>query len=155
MGLCVSSPTSKLSVLTSETTEKFTLAGRDQPGKVVRVVDGDTVDLALELFPDQFYQFRVRLYGIDTPEKRPPKNSPNREEEIEAAKRSTEALTTYLYGTGNMVDRAVFREADKYGRWLCEFYIDGVHVNEWMIKTGHAKPYFGGKKEQFESSQEV
>ncbi len=148
MGLCVSS--SKLSGLTFDTTEKFSLAGRDQPAKVVRVVDGDTVDLALELFPDQFYQFRVRLYGIDTPEKRPPKNSPHRDEEIDAAKRSTEALTTYLYGTGYMVDRAVFREADKYGRWLCDFYINGIHVNEWMIKTGHAKPYFGGQKELYE-----
>jgi micrococcal nuclease len=122
--------------------------------KVVRVVDGDTVDLAMELIPGQYFQLRVRLYGIDTPEKRPLKTAPNRDEEIAAAKRSTEALDGQLRRSNYIIDRAEFREADKYGRWLCDLFVrnnenDYTHLNEWMIREGYAKPYFGGTKEKF------
>lgn len=153
MGICCSTDLTNLTNLTYENTPKWTLAGRTEAAKVLRVVDGDTVDMALEVEPGKFFQFRVRLYGIDTPEKRPPKNSPNRDEEIAAAKCSTKALDDYLSSVDYIVDKAVFREADKYGRWLCDFYVKGVYVNEWMINNGYAKPYFGGKKDVFHVSE--
>lgn len=155
MGGCIS--TSSLHTLHTcerESTPKWTLSGREQPGKVLNIVDGDTVDIAIELHPNQFFQFRVRLYGIDTPEKRPLKSSPNREAEIAASKRSTEALTQYLMKYDFLIHKVVFREADKYGRWLCTFHFDDVpvSVNDWMVQEGFAKSYFGGTKEKFEEN---
>lgn len=153
MGHCFSnvsnvSNETDFSSITAETTKKWTLEGRKQLGKVLRVIDGDTVDLAIHIY-NEHYQFRVRLYGIDTPEKRPLKSSPNRDEEIEASKRSTKALSTYLERSENMV-HAEFKEADKYGRWLVILSTkDHVNLNEWMVKEGYAKPYFGGTKEKF------
>lgn len=159
MGNCVGvtySTSEDLRKCDRDHTPKWTLAGRTQPAKIVNVVDGDTVDLAIELLPNQFYQFRVRLYGIDTPEKRPPKASPNRDAEIAASKRSTEALTNYLKPYDNMVHTVVFKEADKYGRWLCNMYCNGQKqsINDWMIQEGFAKPYFGGTKEKFEDQKD-
>lgn len=156
MGTCFSSPSSPSSddllARTLENTKKWTLAGRTTDVKVVRVVDGDTVDVAFYLNPlDGFVQFRVRLYGIDTPEKRPPKAQPNRDAEIAAAKRSSEALTNRL-AEKTFLAHATFREADKYGRWLCDLRLtstDEQTLNGWMIAEGYAKPYFGGTKEEF------
>lgn len=154
MGICFS--TNHLKSCERESTPKWTLSGREQPGKVLNVVDGDTVDIAIELYPDEYFQFRVRLYGIDTPEKRPPKASPTRDAEIAASKRSTEALTEYLKKYDYFVHKVVFREADKYGRWLCTLHYSDtpLSVNDWMVQEGFAKSYFGGTKEKFEEMKE-
>lgn len=155
MGSCFSTSSithfsdTSLSECTKDNTPKWSLAGRTQPGKVVHIVDGDTVDVAIVL-DQRFVQFRVRLYGIDTPEKAPSKLNLNRLEEMAASHAATDALTRLLQLSSNMVD-IHFRHADKYGRWLCDLYRrDGTnhtHINAWMLEQGHAKPYFGGKKE--------
>lgn len=144
----VSNVSNVLRECTREGTPKWTLEGRSQMAKVLHVVDGDTLDVAIEL-ETGCYQFRVRLYGIDTPEKRPSKSNPNRLEEIAASHAATQALSALLESSEFLV-HVKFRNADKYGRWLCELKLpslSAVTINEWMIEQGHAKPYFGGTKE--------
>lgn len=135
----------------ADNTPKFTLENRRVPAKVVRVVDGDTVDLAMILAETgRPTVFRMRLYGIDTPEKRPLKSSPTRDAEIAAARLASSALTAALAQSHDLVDAHISR-ADKYGRWLVTLFPaqGGVSLNDWMIQQGHAKPYFGGSKEGF------
>lgn len=153
MGLCLSSapsvpPVPSLASCSSDNTPRFTLEGQSHPAKILRVIDGDTVDMAFSLM-GHLFQFRVRLYGIDTPEKRPSKSNPLREEEKKKAFHATEALKQYLLGLDGLVT-AQFHEADKYGRWLCELYhpLTQENINQWMIDQGHAVSYFGGTKNQ-------
>jgi len=115
------------------------------------VLDGDTVDIALchSITDNRIYRHRVRLFGIDTPEKRPLKSNENREKEIEASKKSMNALIQKLEKNDNYVV-AFFYKNDKYGRLMCTFYDKtGEDINKWMILNGYAKEYFGGTKEKF------
>lgn len=142
-----------------ENTPEYTLKGLRCPVKVLRVLDGDTVDIALyHTGLKTNYRHRVRLYGIDTPEKHPPKDQPplQREKEMAAAARSTDALRHRLEAIQYLPD-AVFHSADKYGRLLCTFYVPSrpdQSINEWMVAEGYAHAYFGKTKTPF-SEQEL
>lgn len=136
---------------TVENTPEYTFDGIKAIVKVIRIIDGDTVDIAF-LHPDsqQIYRHRIRLYGIDTPEKRPAKNNPNREAEIAASNRATEALRQRLKENDNRV-LALFHKKDKYGRELATFYHkDRSSINAWMISEGYAYAYDGGTKMAFQ-----
>lgn len=140
---------------TFENTPEYTFDQHKSIVKVVRIIDGDTVDIVF-LHPDsqRIYRHRVRLYGIDTPEKRPARNNPNREAEIEASRRATEALRERLRENDDRV-LALFHKKDKYGRELATFYHkDGSSINEWMISEGYAYAYDGGTKIAFQSREE-
>jgi endonuclease YncB( thermonuclease family) len=143
-----------LEAATYENTPEFTFNGLRSAVKVLRVVDGDTVDIALAQ-PDtaKIYRHRVRLYGIDTPEKRPSKSDPLRHLEIEASYRAKEALEQRLRENDYLV-LAVFSHADKYGRLLCTLYDKtGEDLNQWMITRGFATEYFGKTKKKFQAIQ--
>jgi len=91
----------------------------------------------------------ARLYGIDTPEKRPLRSDPLRHLEIEASHRATQALTDRLR-ENDWIVVAHFDKPDKYGRLLCTLFDkNGENLNEWMIRMGHAVPYFGKTKKKF------
>ena len=143
------------SLCTDENTFCFSYEKLRKKVKILRVIDGDTVDIAMSLVELQeytqkdIYKYRVRLYGIDTPEKRPPKNDPNRDKEIAASKRSSEALNNYLRENDYIVI-AQFYKPDKYGRLLATFYDkNGDDINKWMVFNGYAYEYFGKTKEKF------
>lgn len=132
---------------TYENTPEWTFEGIQSIVKVIRVLDGDTVEIAFQ-HPDskKIYRHRVRLYGIDTPEKRPRKDHPQREQEMEASRIATNALIEKLKEESNIL-LAYFHKKDKYGRELCTFYTSkGDQINEWMIEKGYAQPYDGGTK---------
>lgn len=93
--------------------------------KVARVIDGDTIEMASGE--------RVRLMGIDTPEKR-----------RTGYQEAKDYLIHRLLGKEVKLDRIKKRE--KYGRTLAYVYLDGKNINQEMIDKGYAKPYFGGKK---------
>lgn len=118
--------------------------------KILRVVDGDTIDIALYYEETgKIFQHRVRLYGIDTPEKRPSLSNEDRDKEIAASKKSLEALTQKLKENDNIVI-ALFYKPDKYGRLLCTLYDkQGDDINKWMIQSGFAYEYFGKTKKKF------
>jgi micrococcal nuclease len=134
---------------TYENTPSYTYEHMRKMVKVLRVVDGDTVDIALQEETGKIFKHRVRLYGIDTPEKRPSASDPEREKEIAASKRSSEALMDKLKENDHLVI-ALFYKPDKYGRLMCTFYDkQGDDINQWMVKSGFAYEYFGKTKKAF------
>lgn len=139
---------------TYENTPPYTYEHLRKLVKVLRVLDGDTVDIALEEETGKIFKHRVRLYGIDTPEKRPSASDPERDKEIAASKRSSEALTNRLKENDNLVI-ALFYKADKYGRLMCTLYDkQGDDMNQWMVKSGFAYEYFGKTKKTFHEVSE-
>lgn len=136
---------------TYETTPEFTFNGQRHTVKILRILDGDTVDIAL-YHPEshRMYRHRVRLYGIDTPEKRPSKSDPLRHLEIEASHRATQALESCI--PADRIVEALFYKADKYGRLLCTLYdAQRRDLNQWMIANGYATAYYGKTKKKFEA----
>ena len=125
-----------------------------KPVKILRVIDGDTLDIALHHTDiNKVYKHRVRLYGIDTPEKKPLKSNLNREQEIQASKKASDAMTSKLLESNNIVV-ALFYKPDKYGRLLCTLYDkQGNDINKWMIQEGYAVEYFGKTKKAFTVAQ--
>lgn len=107
--------------------------------KVVRVVDGDTVDLAVDVGFRVTVNDRFRLLGINAPESR------GVNADVYAATASTEHLRRMLgmLGGGTVVLRSHVPRIgqDKYGRWLAELWIDDMSVNRAMVDAGHAVEY--------------
>ncbi len=116
--------------------------------KVVKVVDGDTVDLEIDLGFSLTKKERCRIAGIDTPECR----TRNKEE-----KQYGQAAKLYMTGLlKNATDLVVRTEKDgKYGRMLGWIYADGkeLSLNEQVVVDGYAWGYDGGTKREFEKDK--
>lgn len=112
--------------------------------KVHKVVDGDTIDVDIDLgFNVSFYQ-RVRLAGIDTPESRTT-DKYEKELGLEVKKK----LGEYLANANDIVIRTEKPDStEKYGRILGWLYINGTKesVNEALIAGGYAWEYMGDTK---------
>ena len=110
--------------------------------KVVHIVDGDTVDVDIDLgFGVWMRKQRVRLYGIDTPESR----TSDADEKVYglAAK---EFLTKWLTSGG--VSIRTHKDAKgKFCRILGEMWCFDTNVNEKMIEEHHAVRYHGQSKD--------
>ena len=114
-------------------------------GKVIKVYDGDTITVATKLpyDKDTIYKFPVRLSGIDSAEI---KGKTDHERKLAVLAR--DALTAKILG--KIVElRNVGTE--KYGRILADVYLDGVHINHWMLENKYAVAYDGGTKAPPES----
>ena len=133
---------------TVDNTPSFTFENIKEKVKILRCLDGDTVDIALR-HNGGVYKHRVRLYGIDTPEMHPKKSKENRAEEIILAVQAKDALENKCK-ENDYILLAHFTKDDKYGRRMAMFYLrDGTCLNDWMVEKGYAKKYDGGKKEEF------
>jgi micrococcal nuclease len=113
--------------------------------KLVRVVDGDTADVMIDLGFDTWIKSRLRFKGVDTWEKR----TRDKEEKIKGLA-ATAFTQTYLeLNEGNFTIQSYGK--GKYGRVLAEIFIDGEEksLNELLIENGHAYVYKGGKKQIF------
>ena len=109
---------------------------------LLKVVDGDTVDLRSDLGFKVFTEQRFRLAGINTPEL----HSKDAKEKT-AAKAAMDYLTGLL-GQLPLTVKTSLDKQEKYGRFLAQITNGaGTAVNEEMVKAGHAKPYDGGKRE--------
>jgi len=104
--------------------------------KVVRVVDGDTVDFRVELGFHISLEDRFRLYGIDAPER----NSKDPEQR-ELAKKATGRLRELLPEGKEVTIRTLKDRREKYGRYLACVYSDGVWVEQILLDEGLAKVY--------------
>ena len=114
--------------------------------RILRVVDGDTVDVDIDLGFGMIYKKqRVRLHGIDTPESR----TRDKEEKKygKAAKAHLELLLTDKV-------RMLCHDKGKFGRILGDFFIEaeGKLLTEVMIDEGHAVPYHGGSKDETQAA---
>jgi len=127
---------------------------------VNRIVDGDTIDITINLGFDLSIKQRVRVAGVDTPEKRTSDHEVEKplgidatnwlKGKLEDAKRENESL---------MVRTELGSSATgKYGRLLGWLYVgdQAVSLNEQMIAEGYAWAYDGGtKNKNFEELKEI
>jgi micrococcal nuclease len=112
--------------------------------KVENVVDGDTIDVLIDLGFDILFQSRVRLAGIDTPESRTKdlKEKALGLESKEYLKKALKDAKSVVIKTEKM------DSSEKYGRILGWVYINGdtVSLNDMMINDGYAWGYLGDTK---------
>ena len=110
---------------------------------ILRVIDGDTIVFKADFLPVDFKQeLRLRLWGIDTPEKGGRAKCPQEDAKSRAATRfTTEAIN-------NAKQRLIyFKEWDKYGgRVLGDLILDGRNLRTMLLENGYAREYYGTKK---------
>ena len=112
--------------------------------KMVKVVDGDTVDVDIDLgFGVWMRDQRIRLYGIDTPESRT-RNLDEKKRGLLAKKYLQEALKA---GSKLSIKTYKDNETGKFGRILGDVFIDGKSINAQMVKDFMAVPYTGQSKQ--------
>ena len=117
--------------------------------KVVKVVDGDTVDVDIDLgFGVWLRDERVRIMGIDTPESRT-RDKVEKVFGLAAKKRLKELLKN-----GAVLKTQVNKNGEdmkgKFGRILGDFMVGDEMVTDIMIQEGHCVAYFGGSKEEIQ-----
>ena len=112
--------------------------------KVKRVVDGDTVDVVIDLGFDIHFATRVRLYGMDTPESR----TRNKDEKVRGYM-SKDFLEEWME-KDDVIIRTRRDKKGKFGRVLGEMIVRGENVNKLMIKECLAVEYYGQSKDDIE-----
>lgn len=110
---------------------------------VLRVVDGDTIDVMLDLGFSVSLKERIRFYGINAPE--------SRTRDADEKVRGLAAKAFVILWTEAHADEITIRtridKRGKFGRILGEIInAAGVCLNDLMIEQGHAVAYFGGKR---------
>lgn len=112
--------------------------------KVIEVIDGDTIDVVIDLGFDIFTNKRIRLAGIDCPE--------SRTIDLHEKKLGTEAkeyLKQLVGNASNVVVKTLATDTyEKYGRVLGKVYIESsaISVNDLLVSRGYAWSYDGGAK---------
>ena len=126
--------------------------------KIVKVLDGDTIDVLIDLGFDLYKKERVRIAGVDTPEKRT-RDLEEKELGIDATNWMKAKLTETIKGDEELTIRTeLVGGMGKYGRLLGWLYVgeDTVSLNEQMITEGYAWAYDGGTKQKnFEDLREI
>tara|TARA_B100000941_G_C28277508_1_gene434754 strand:- start:216 stop:545 length:330 start_codon:yes stop_codon:yes gene_type:complete len=103
--------------------------------KLVRVIDGDTIDAVIDLGFDVWVKKRVRLYGINTPETRT--RDLNEKQAGIAAKKRLQELIDNSGGTFQIQSHGI----GKYGRCLGTLFIDDANINVLLLEEGLAEKY--------------
>ena len=106
---------------------------------VERVIDGDTIDVLLDLGFKTLRRERIRFYGVNTPE--------SRTMDLEEKKRGLKAKAFVYEKIQNQDITMESVKQGKFGRYLGKIYLeDGTCLNDLLIKEGHGVEYFGGKR---------
>ena len=120
--------------------------------KVLKVIDGDTVDVDIDLgFGVWLKKERVRIMGIDTPESR------TRDKVEKKFGLASKAKLKELLKNGAILKTEVSKKGEdmkgKFGRILGDFILeDDRRVTEVLIDQGHAVAYFGGSKDDVDAA---
>ena len=126
--------------------------------EINRVLDGDTIDVTIDLGFDLYKKERVRVAGVDTPEKRT-RDLEEKALGIDATNWLKKKLEDTIAGEDELSIRTeLVGGMGKYGRLLGWLYIgeDTLSLNEQMITEGYAWEYDGGTKQKdFESLREI
>ena len=117
--------------------------------EVKRIVDGDTVDVIIDLGFSILYSTRVRLYGIDTPESR----TRDKDEKVRGFL-SKYYLTDWLE-KGDVIIRTHRDKKGKFGRVLGEMVVGGKNINLLMVDENHAVKYEGQSKDDIKKEHLV
>jgi len=110
--------------------------------RINRVIDGDSVDVCIDLGFDISFTSSVRLYGVDTPESRT--RDP---EEKKCGLLAKKFLEDAVKNGKNIIIRTQKDEKGKFGRVLGSLVIDGININHKMIEENLAVAYYGQSKD--------
>ena len=126
--------------------------------EITKVLDGDTIDVLIDLGFDLYKKERVRVAGVDTPEKRT-RDLEEKALGIDATNWLKDKLEGSISGDDDLVIRTeLVGGVGKYGRLLGWLYIGDatVSLNEQMIEEGYAWEYDGGTKQKnFDELREI
>jgi endonuclease YncB( thermonuclease family) len=101
-----------------------------------RVIDGDTIELTLDLGFKLHYIISARLANIDAPEK-----------DTEAGRLVKQRVQDLLDNTNKLTCKVL--KADKYGgRWVCEVYINNTSISTVLLSENMVKPFTGKVKKE-------
>ena len=121
--------------------------------EVTRIVDGDTVDVIIDLGFDISYKSRVRLYGIDTPESR------TRDKDEKVRGLMSKDFLVDMLGKGDVIIKTKKDKKGKFGRILGELHVGNkgrsVNINQSLIDNFLAVEYYGQSKEEIEKEHIV
>jgi micrococcal nuclease len=110
---------------------------------VDRIVDGDTIDVTLDLGFDIFHKGRVRFHGINAPESRT-RDAVEKAAGLSAKRYVDDWVKAH---DGKVIIQTTLDDRGKFGRILGRVLNDaGECLNDEMVSLGHATPYFGGKR---------
>lgn len=148
--------------------EFFDLKGLTFNTKVVDVYDGDTCTVVIRL-KKELTKFKVRCLGYDSPEMKPSKDLKDRKAkidlayvaknyfinrvtdiELEKSKHYSKDEIKSIFDNNKKIISIKCHGWDKYGRLLGEFFVDGVNLNNEMIKNHHGYVYDGGTKKDIQ-----
>lgn len=104
---------------------------------LIKVIDGDTVDMLIDQGMGIFNKQRVRLYGINAYEL----NSPDEVDRTWAAMGREFLINNLPTDANGLIIETIKDKGDKYGRLLAKIYVDGRYINQALIEEGLAKPY--------------
>ena len=126
--------------------------------KIKKVVDGDTIDVVIDLGFDLMKTERVRIAGVDTPEKRT-RDLEEKALGLDATNWLKGKLEETIKGDEELIIRTELKGGvGKYGRLLGWLYVgdSDISLNEQMITEGYAWAYDGGTKQKnFEDLREI
>jgi len=115
--------------------------------KIVRAVDGDTVEVQVDFLPKELGdKLKIRIWGVDTPEKGFRAHSEHEEQMGEKASEYTKGLIA------NAKDIKIqLIMWDKFGgRVLGDVIIDGKSLRQLLLDNGYAREYYGDKKQSWD-----
>ena len=119
--------------------------------KVTRIVDGDTVDIDIDLgFGVWLHKERVRIYGIDTPESRTRDKVEKRFGLL-----AKEFVKGFVKGSSVILRTQKYDAKGKFGRILGDIIVDDKSLSETMIQEHHAVAYHGQSKEDIQEAHLV
>ena len=115
--------------------------------KVVKIIDGDTVDVDIDLgFGVWLHKERVRLYGIDTPESR------TRDLEEKKYGLAAEDFLTGMLDDDQIILKTHKDKTGKFGRILGELFVKTsvgeLSINQSLVENNHAVRYYGQSKNE-------
>ena len=102
--------------------------------RIVRVIDGDTVEAEVDLGFHISSRMTMRLFGINTPEIK----GVSRPEGLAARNFLIQLIDTHTHGTSDLTIHTQKDATEKYGRLLATLLADNVNLNEALIAAGHA-----------------
>lgn len=113
--------------------------------KILKVIDGDTVDVLIDLGFNIHHKARVRLYGVNTPESRTKDLA-----EKSLGLKAKEFTADWTNRHQQVFIKTIAGKDDKYGRILAQIYSDKdikseqtACLNEDIVSAGYARAYFG------------
>ena len=119
--------------------------------QIDRVVDGDTVDVVLDLGFSILHKARVRLYAIDTPECR----TRNKDEKARGLLAKNFIVQAVNSGKNFVIQTHLKDSKGKFGRILGTLIIDDLDINEALVDNYLAVAYYGQNKNDVEVSHQI